>query len=165
MRGRKIFLGLGLAAVVLGTTAAISLSCGSNATSGASCGGATAAVMTPMQASFAVDKVTCNGCVKKINKAIKTIDGVQKYTVDRTNAAVYVAYVPAKTTPEAICAAITTAGYPARLIAINEYAGGKLCPPGCAVNQGSCTGKAGAGMCPYGGKAKATHTSTKSSTM
>ncbi len=165
MRGRNVLFATGVATVLVVAGAAAVLACKGN---GMSCGASasTSATVAPMQASFAVTNLTCKGCEKKIGKAVKKLDGVENYSVDLTKQAVYVAFVPGKTTAEAIGTTLAQAGYPATLVGITAY-NGEFCTPGmaCPHPERCGMGKGAPGGCPYsgkGGKAKAS-TSAKSS--
>ena len=68
-------------------------------------------------ASFAIDKMTCATCPITVRTAMSRVDGVRSVKVDFDAKRATVTYDPARATPEAIAAASTNAGYPARLIA------------------------------------------------
>jgi mercuric ion binding protein len=68
-------------------------------------------------ASFAVDKMTCATCPITVRTAMSRVAGVRSVEVDFDAKRATVSYDPARATPDAIAAASTNAGYPARLIA------------------------------------------------
>ncbi|WP_163271117.1 heavy-metal-associated domain-containing protein [Chelativorans alearense] len=79
------------------------------------------AVLTQVAASerlqtFAVDNMYCASCLFIVRGAIERVEGVRSVTVDVASQQVTVAYDPAATTIEAIAAAPTQRGYPARPI-------------------------------------------------
>jgi|CXWJ01.1.fsa_nt_gi mercuric ion binding protein len=67
-------------------------------------------------ASFAIDKMTCATCPITVRTAMSRVDGVRSVKVDFDTKRATVTYDPAHATPEAIAAASTNAGYPARLV-------------------------------------------------
>lgn len=67
-------------------------------------------------ASFIVDNMTCATCPITVRTAMSRIDGVRSVAVDFASKRATVSYDPARATPEAIAAASTNAGYPARLV-------------------------------------------------
>ena len=67
-------------------------------------------------ASFTVDNMTCATCPITVRTAMSHVDGVRSVSVDFASKRATVTYDPARATTEAIAAASTNAGYPARLI-------------------------------------------------
>lgn len=55
--------------------------------------------------------MTCVGCENTIKSKVKKVDGVKEVIADHKTNVVKAAYDPAKTTPDAIKEAITSAGY------------------------------------------------------
>lgn len=66
--------------------------------------------------TFAIRNMTCAACPITVKKAMSGVDGVRSVDVDFGAKTATVAYDPAVTTPEAIAAASTNAGYPATAI-------------------------------------------------
>lgn len=64
---------------------------------------------------ISVEGMHCNHCKAKVESAIKAVKGVKKFTVSLENASASVDYVPSKTSPENIVAAITASGFGAKL--------------------------------------------------
>lgn len=64
--------------------------------------------------TFAVENMTCGTCPITVKKAMSRVEGVKSVVVDFDKKTATVTYDPAVTTPEAIAAASTNAGYPAR---------------------------------------------------
>jgi copper chaperone len=62
--------------------------------------------------ALAIEGMHCGGCVRNVTRTLERIDGVQVKRVDLGGA--LVAIDPARTTPDAVAAAVTDAGYPAR---------------------------------------------------
>lgn len=67
-------------------------------------------------ASFAVENMTCATCPITVKKAMSRVPGVRTVEIDFDKKTATVTYDPTVTTPEAIAAASTDAGYPARLV-------------------------------------------------
>lgn len=67
-------------------------------------------------ASFTIDNMTCATCPITVRTAMSRVDGVRSVEVDFESKRATVTYDPARATLEAIAAASTNAGYPARLI-------------------------------------------------
>lgn len=65
--------------------------------------------------TFAVENMTCALCPLTVKKAMAGVEGVRSVDVDFSAKTATVAFDPAVTTAEAIAAASTNAGYPARL--------------------------------------------------
>jgi len=64
--------------------------------------------------TFAVDNMTCALCPVTVRAAMQRVEGVRSVTVDFDAKTATVTFDPALATPEAIAAASTNAGYPAR---------------------------------------------------
>lgn len=65
-------------------------------------------------ATFAVDNLTCALCPLTVKTAMERVEGVRSATVDFGAKTATVTFDPAVATAEAITAASTNAGYPAR---------------------------------------------------
>ena len=66
--------------------------------------------------SFAVDGMTCGGCVRGVTKVVSELPGVKAVDVSLPEKAAKVEYDAAAVTPAAIVAAIEGAGFDARLL-------------------------------------------------
>jgi mercuric ion binding protein len=66
---------------------------------------------------LAIDKIYCDSCPLTVSKAIQKVNGVKSAKVDYKTKTAVVVFDDAKTLVEAITAASTDAGYPARLAA------------------------------------------------
>ena len=66
-------------------------------------------------ATFVVENMTCGTCPITVKKAMSRVKGVHSVAVDLEKKTATVAYDPAAASPDAIAAASTNAGYPARL--------------------------------------------------
>ena len=64
--------------------------------------------------TFAVDNMTCSLCPLTVKTAMERVEGVRSVTVDFAARTATVTFDPAVATSEAIAAASTNAGYPAR---------------------------------------------------
>ena len=60
-----------------------------------------------------IEGMTCNGCVNTVTKALKAIPGVQDAKVNFEVGSAEVSYDPARTSTEAMVAAVGEAGYTA----------------------------------------------------
>jgi len=58
-----------------------------------------------------VQGMTCNHCVMRVAKALKSVPGVQDAQVDLQKAHAVVTYDEAKVAPEKLSAAVVDAGY------------------------------------------------------
>ena len=65
--------------------------------------------------SFNVEGMSCGGCVKHVTEALRRVGGVDVKRVSVGSAEVD--YDATKTSPESITAALSAAGYPAKLAA------------------------------------------------
>jgi Cu+-exporting ATPase len=63
--------------------------------------------------TFTVTGMTCSNCEKHVRHAAERVTGVTSVVVDRPGHRAIVSFDPETTTPEAIVAAITGAGYAA----------------------------------------------------
>ncbi|MEK6745369.1 MAG: copper ion binding protein [Nitrospirota bacterium] len=61
--------------------------------------------------TFKVQGMTCNHCVMRVAKALKSLPGVQDAQVDLQKAQAVVTYDDAKVAPEKLTAAVAEAGY------------------------------------------------------
>jgi len=64
-------------------------------------------------ASFEIEGMTCGGCVRHVEKALRKLDAVEVKQIVVGSAEV--AFDPEKTNADAIAKALEAAGYPARL--------------------------------------------------
>ena len=62
-----------------------------------------------------VKGMSCGGCVRSVETALKQIAGVGAVSVDLAKGKASVEYDPAKTTPDALKKAVDAAGYPATI--------------------------------------------------
>lgn len=65
-------------------------------------------------ASFTVDNMTCATCPISVKKAMMRVEGVKSVDIDFETKTAQVVFDPARTTPDAIGAASSDVGYPAR---------------------------------------------------
>jgi copper chaperone len=72
--------------------------------------------MTTTTARFAVDGMTCSGCVRSVTNAITQVAGVRKVDVSLEAKSATVDFDTATTAPAAIVAAIEGAGFEARAV-------------------------------------------------
>jgi len=68
-------------------------------------------------ATFAVENMTCATCPITVKKAMSRVEGVRSVEVDFDKKTATVTFDPAVASPEAIAAASTNAGYPAKRVA------------------------------------------------
>ncbi|MEQ9662917.1 MAG: heavy metal-associated domain-containing protein [Parasphingopyxis sp.] len=68
-------------------------------------------------ASFAVENMTCATCPITVQRAMQGVDGVDEVTIDYETKTALVRFHPARASTDAIAAASTEAGYPARVTA------------------------------------------------
>ena len=61
--------------------------------------------------SFTVSGMTCGNCERHVRQAAEKVTGVTSVVVDRPDNRATVSFDPGQTSPEAIAAAITAAGY------------------------------------------------------
>ena len=64
-----------------------------------------------------VEGMSCASCVRHVEGALRTIDGVGAIEVELQNGKVHVQHDPAKATIEQMVAALSEAGYDSRLSA------------------------------------------------
>ncbi|WP_294534269.1 cation-translocating P-type ATPase, partial [uncultured Pseudoflavonifractor sp.] len=64
-----------------------------------------------MKQKFDVTGMTCSACSAHVDKAVRKVDGVTEVNVNLLSNSMTVEYDPAKTSPQAIEAAVTAAGY------------------------------------------------------
>lgn len=67
-----------------------------------------------MRQKFAVQGMTCGGCVSSVTRVIKALPGVSEATVTLTPGGAEVEFDPGKLTAEKIVAAISQAGFEAQ---------------------------------------------------
>ncbi|HWB63129.1 MAG TPA: heavy metal-associated domain-containing protein [Chitinophagales bacterium] len=80
----------------------------------------------------------CESCKNRIEKALKTVEGIVSANLNLDTKKIKVKYDPAKTTPDQIRAVISNTGYDADEVKKNEEAFKKL--PKCCQNGGAgCT--------------------------
>lgn len=77
--------------------------------------GIAAAQAAERTVKLAVDKMYCDACPIIVGKAIQSVKGVKSAKVDYKTKTAVVIFDDATATVEAITAATTNAGYPARL--------------------------------------------------
>lgn len=65
--------------------------------------------------TFAIENMTCALCPVTVKRAMEAVSGVQSVAVDFEAKTATVTFDPAATSAEAIAAASTNAGYPARV--------------------------------------------------
>ncbi len=144
---KNILAAVSLAVVMIAGSALSAAACGAKA-SCSSKGASASAAMTTQQATYAVSKVECKDCVTKITSALQKMDGVTTSGWDAKAKAMNVAFVPGKADTKTIAAAITGAGFPAKLVTVGDYSGA-LCTPemckamgaaSCAAHGSQCTG-------------------------
>jgi copper chaperone len=70
--------------------------------------------MSTTTATFVVNGMTCNGCVRSVTNAIRQAPGVASVDVSLGEKRATVEYDPASGSPAAIVAAIEGAGFEAR---------------------------------------------------
>lgn len=68
---------------------------------------------TPAEAGFSVNGMHCASCVSHVEKALKSVPGVDTFDINLSRGRASVRFDPARTTPDALAAALTGAGYPA----------------------------------------------------
>ena len=65
------------------------------------------------QTTIKIEGMGCQGCVRKVDAAIRGVDGVSDCRVDLPEASATVTYDPQRTSPSHVADAITQAGYKA----------------------------------------------------
>jgi mercuric ion binding protein len=70
----------------------------------------------PHTATLGVEHMTCATCPITVRKALSQVPGVAESTVDMKAKTATVTFDPARTTPEVLAAAITRAGFPAKVL-------------------------------------------------
>jgi len=71
----------------------------------------------PRTITMVVDHMTCAACPITVRKALSRVAGVAQSSVDMTRHTATVTFDPATTNPKALAAAVTSAGFPAKVIA------------------------------------------------
>lgn len=64
--------------------------------------------------TLSVSDMHCGHCKAKVEAALKAVKGVKKVDVNLENATAEVSYHALETSPEALAAAVTAAGFPAK---------------------------------------------------
>ena len=77
---------------------------------------ADAALADDQTVTLAVEKMYCAACPLTVKTAIEKVAGVKDAKVDYQKKQAVVTFDPTKTTAEAVAAASTTVGYPARVV-------------------------------------------------
>ena len=70
----------------------------------------------PRTVTLGVEHMTCAACPVTVRKALSQVPGVSASTVDMKTHTATVTFDPARTTPEALAAAVSNAGYPAKVL-------------------------------------------------
>jgi mercuric ion binding protein len=70
----------------------------------------------PRTVTLGVEHMTCAACPITVRKALSQVAGVSASTVDMKTHTATVTFDPARTTPEALAAAVSNAGYPAKVV-------------------------------------------------
>lgn len=73
--------------------------------------------MTTIRCELRAEGMHCTSCGLLIDETVEDLDGVERCSTDVRRGRVLVTYEPGRITPESIAAAITDAGYPARITA------------------------------------------------
>ncbi len=81
-------------------------------------------------ARIAVDGMSCGACEQRIEKSVRSLDGVRKASASASQAEVTVSYEPGRVDLRAIHGAIKTAGYQVR-DERQEIALSARCAQGC----------------------------------
>jgi len=77
---------------------------------------ASALAAEPRTVTLAVEHMTCAACPITVRKALSHVAGVSASTVDMQAHTATVTFDPTRTTPEALAAAVSQAGYPAKVL-------------------------------------------------
>ncbi|CAN5750557.1 heavy metal translocating P-type ATPase [soil metagenome] len=72
---------------------------------------ATAMKATEAKLELPIEGMTCASCVRRVEKALSTMDGVQTADVNYALARATVTYDPVRTSPKVLAEAVTSAGY------------------------------------------------------
>ena len=70
----------------------------------------------PRTVTLGVEHMTCAACPITVRKALSHVAGVSASTVDMEARTATVTFDPTRTTPEALAAAVSQAGYPAKVL-------------------------------------------------
>jgi copper chaperone CopZ len=65
------------------------------------------------EATVKIEGMGCQGCVKKVDAAIRQVEGVRDCCVELPKASASVIYDPERTNPRKVAEAVTRAGYQA----------------------------------------------------
>ena len=76
----------------------------------------TPALAADQTVTLSVDKMYCATCPLTVQAAIQKVVGVKSVKVDYKTKSAVVTFDASKTTPEAVAAASTDVGYPARVV-------------------------------------------------
>src|SRR5689334_8105737 len=74
-----------------------------------------------------VEGMTCASCVSRVEKVLRTVDGVTSASVNLATERARVSYAPARAAPEQVVEAIRNAGYEPRNQKIDLAVGGMTC--------------------------------------
>ncbi|CAN5429326.1 hypothetical protein BH10PLA1_BH10PLA1_10770 [soil metagenome] len=66
------------------------------------------------EAGLLISGMSCNKCVERVDKAIRSVPGVQTAQVDLKGGNAVVKFDPKSTNPQAVADAVTKAGYQAK---------------------------------------------------
>lgn len=67
------------------------------------------------EAGLLISGMSCNKCVERVDKAIRSVPGVQSAQVDLKAGNAVVKFDPKATNPQTVADAVTKAGYQAKL--------------------------------------------------
>ena len=70
----------------------------------------------PRTVTLGVEHMTCAACPITVRKALSQVAGVSASAVDMKTHTATITFDPARTTPEALAAAVSNAGYPAKVL-------------------------------------------------
>ena len=79
-------------------------------------GSVLAVAAEPRTVTLGVEHMTCAACPITVRKALSQVAGVSASRVDMKTHTATVTFDAARTTPEALAAAVTDAGYPAKVL-------------------------------------------------
>ena len=69
----------------------------------------------PRTVTLKLENMTCAACSITVRKALSRVPGVAKSTIDNETHTATIVFDPQQTTPEALAAAVTAAGFPAQV--------------------------------------------------
>ncbi|MFL6602528.1 MAG: heavy-metal-associated domain-containing protein [Steroidobacteraceae bacterium] len=70
----------------------------------------------PRTVTIGVEHMTCAACPITVRKALSQVAGVSASTVDMKAHTATVTFDPGRTTPDALAAAVSNAGFPAKVL-------------------------------------------------